>query len=79
VLFQGFGKLEGCEMRFHCANGLMVLRILRTLEEALIQKCALLAAMLHHIWYKPGMWSNLFSGRVICRQPKAPATLKISL
>jgi len=55
MLFRCFGKLEGREMRFHCANGLVVQRILRTLKEALLQKCALLAAMLLHPQHKPGV------------------------
>jgi len=33
VLFQCFGMLQVPEMRFHCSNGLVVLRICAPLEE----------------------------------------------
>ena len=38
MLFQCFGMLQVREMRFHCANGLVVLRICAPLEEHWLQK-----------------------------------------
>jgi len=36
MLFQCFGMLQVREMRFHCSNGLVVLRICAPLEGALV-------------------------------------------
>jgi len=69
------------EVRFHCANGLVVLSICAPLEEHSLQKCALLAAMLlfHSCFFTHGIdqgWANLFNGRVICRKPKKQRAAK---
>ena len=73
--------LQVREKRFHCANGLVVLR-----EHWLhcCRKCALLAAMLffHSCFFTHSInqgWANLFNGRVICRKSKTPASRKTSL
>jgi len=64
------------EMRFNCANDLVVLRICA--GSIGCKKCALLAAVLltHNI--NQGC-ANVFNIRVICRKPKTPKNLKTSL
>jgi len=46
LFFQCFGMLQVRRVRFHCANGLVVLRSCALERSINCKKCALLAAML---------------------------------
>jgi len=80
--------LQVREMRFHCANVLVVLRIWAPLgvSVALLQKMRVFGSnasfslmLLYTYCYINQGWANLFNGRVICRKQKTPASRKTSL
>jgi len=71
-------------MRFHCANGLVVLCSCALKKSINCKKCALLAAMLlfHSCFFARSLnqgWANLFNVRAICRRQKTQASRKSSL
>jgi len=65
------------EMRFHCANGPVVLRISAALDGVFVaknalcrQQCFFTYCIIHQ------EWAHMFNGRVICWKPKIPASPK---